>query len=70
MLIFWRGTWHNVDLPAYMDPSWNTTQQTRLALAILKGRATGKGPETVFAETEALVLGEKHGTPKDRKEEA
>ncbi len=70
MLVFWRGQWHDVDLPSYMDPSWNTAQQTRLALAILKGLAAGRSVATVFAETEALILGEKHGSPQDRKEEA
>ena len=70
MLVFWRGAWHDVALPDYMDPSWNTAQQTRLALAILKGRAAGHSLAAVYTETEALILGEKHGAPQDRKEEA
>jgi hypothetical protein len=65
MLVFWRGAWHEVTLPPYMDPSWGVTEQTRLALALLKGRAAGRSDDTVLQEVEALILGKEHGAPQD-----
>lgn len=54
MLVFWRGAWHDIVLPPYMDPSWGVTQQTRLAIALLKGRAAGRADDSVIQEVETL----------------
>ena len=61
MLVFWKGRWHEVALPTYIDPSWNTMNQQRLALEILKGPSVAAALERV----EALIAGEKHGAPKN-----
>jgi hypothetical protein len=37
MLVFKDGIWHNVALPAYVDPSWGVTERSRAAYGILKG---------------------------------
>lgn len=70
MLLFWQGKWSNVALPATMDPSWGTTEQTRLALALLKGRAAGISDAEILVKTEALIFGKKHGAPQDDKKES
>ncbi len=70
MLVFWRGAWHDVVLPPYMDPSWGVTEQTRLAIALLKGRAAGRADDSVLQKVETLVSGKQHNTPQDSKEKA
>ncbi len=70
MLVFWQAKWHDVELPTTMDPSWGTTEQTQLALALLKGRAKGKTEMAVLAGVETLVVGKKHGAPQHDKKES
>lgn len=70
MLLFWRGKWSDIILPATMDPSWGTIEQTQLALALLKGRAAGKSDAEILVATEALIFGKKHGAPQDDKKES
>ncbi len=70
MLVFWRGAWHDVALPPYMDPSWGVIEQTRLAIALLKGRAAGRADDSVLLEVETLVSGKQHNTPQNSKEKA
>lgn len=65
MLVFWRGAWHDVTLPTYMDPSWGVTEQTCLAIALLKGRAAGKSETSILLETEALIMRKEHSAPQD-----
>jgi hypothetical protein len=37
MLVFYKGTWHTVALPDYIDPSWTFTQRMHAAYLVLKG---------------------------------
>lgn len=54
MLVFWRGQWHEVALPEYMDPSWSIADQQRLALAILRG--AGRPVEEILTAVEAVIF--------------
>lgn len=54
MLVFWRGGWHEVVLPEWMDPSWTVAEQQRLALAMLQG--AGRPVERILAAVEAAVF--------------
>ena len=70
MLVFWKGKWCAVELPSYIDPSWGTTEQMKLALALLKGRAAGKTDDTILMETEALIFRKEHCTPENKEEKS
>jgi len=50
MLVFWKGDWVEVALPACVDPSWGTAYLQRLAFAILKGLTGLEALEAVEAE--------------------
>ncbi len=70
MLVFWKGAWHDVALPPYMDPSWGSLEQAMLALALLKGRATGLSDDAILMNIEALIFRKEHGGPENNKEKA
>ena len=55
MLLFWKGDWVEVSLPACVDPSWGTADLQHLAFAILKGRVTGLTDLQVLEAVEAEV---------------
>ena len=55
MLVFWKGDWVDVLLPACVDPSWGTAYLQRLAFAILKGRSEGLTDLQVLEAVEAEV---------------
>jgi len=57
MLVFWKGDWVQVSLPACVDPSWGTADLERLAFAILKGSAAGLTELEVLEAVEAEVYG-------------
>ena len=55
MLVFWKGRWHDVALPTYIDPSWGTMKQQRLALEILKGSSVNAALARVEAALAAAA---------------
>lgn len=37
MLVFFKGEWRTVSLPAYTDPSWTFFQRMKASHLVLKG---------------------------------
>jgi len=63
MLVFKDGIWHNVALPAYVDPSWGVTERSRAAYGILKGLDWKEIEAGIYLS----IFGKKHRSPEDKK---
>jgi len=65
MLIFKNGTWQDVELPVYVDPSWGVKERSAAAYML----ASGKAWSDVEAAIYLSVLGKEHSRPENSKKE-
>ena len=64
MLVFAKGTWREVELPDYTDPSWGLVERTRAAYGLLAGKAW----EEIEREIYSGISRKEHSSPENEEE--
>jgi hypothetical protein len=75
MLVFYRGCWKEIAMPAYVDPAWVGGDRQKAATIICHAMEAGSTWDQAWLEAEAAIYEglsvsrKQHGPPQNQKED-